>query len=168
MALPETYHFSRKLNKCAITEEPFQNGQVIYTALFMDSKDGGYLRKEYSETGWEQRPKEDLTPFSSWMTKWKKPEKAEEDKPLEKQSAETLLDLLSEEDLPETEKTRYILALMLERSRLLIETDSQPLSDGILRIYKHKKTGVNYIVKDPNLPLDQIADLQMEVAEMLG
>ena len=168
MALPETYHFSRRFNKCAVTEVPFIDGDEIWTGIFLGLSDDGYLRKDFSLEGWEKRLEEDLTPFSSWKSKWKKPQKMEEEKPLIKETAETLLNKLAEEDAPETEKTRYILALMLERAKLLVETDAQEVPDGILRIYRHKKTDENYIIKDPNLPLDQIAGLQAEVAEKLG
>lgn len=168
MALPERYHFSRKLNKCAVLDAPFEEGDIIHTAIFVGFEDGGYLRKDYSEEGWEKRSEEELAPFSSWQSKWKKPEKIEGDKPLHKETAESLLERLSAEGDSSTDNTRYVLALMLERSRLLQETESQEVPDGILRIYRHKKTETIYIIKDPNLPLDQIAEFQMEVAEMLG
>lgn len=168
MALPESYHFTRRLNRCAVTEVPFEDGQLIWTAIFIGFEgDEGYLRKDYSEEGWNSRPDGDAHPFSSWQSKWKQVEKPAEDHALEKDTAETLLDRLTAEDKPETEKTRYILALMLERSKLLHETDSQAVNDGILRVYKHKRTEAVYLVKDPNLALDQIVDLQREVSEML-
>lgn len=168
MALPERYHFSRKLNKCAVMDTPFEEGDLIHTAIFVGFEDDGYLRKDYSEEGWDKRPEKEQSPFSSWQSKWKKPEKIEGDKPLEKETAESLLERLSAEDDPATDNTRYILALMLERSRLLQETESQEVPDGVLRVYRHKKTEAVYIIKDPNLPLDQIVEFQAEVAEMLG
>ena len=85
-----------------------------------------------------------------------------------KQGAEDLLRTLVEEDQEHTENTRYILALMLERQKLLRETDSQPTSGGILRIYEHRKTGEVYIVKDPNIPLDQVEKIQEEVILLLS
>lgn len=147
---------------------PFTDGQPIHTAIFIDVSTEGYLRKDYSIEGWEQRPEPEQNPFSSWMSKWKAPEHNQEELPLEKDTAETLLDRLTAEDDPLTENTRYILALMLERARLLEEIEHTKLPDHTLRVYKHKKTETAYLISDPELPLDQITSLQMEVAEKLG
>ena len=54
--------------------------------------------------------------------------------PEEKLSAEEILRRLVEEDEDHTENTRYILAVMLERRKLLRETDSQRTPNGILRV----------------------------------
>ena len=75
---------------------------------------------------------------------------------------------LVEEDQEHTENTRYILAVMLERQKLLRETDTQPTAGGILRIYEHRKTGEIYIVKDPNIPLDEVEKIQEEVFALLS
>ena len=73
-----------------------------------------------------------------------------------------------EDDLEHTENTRYILAVMLERQKILRETDTQPTASGILRIYEHRKTGEVFIVKDPNIPLDEVEKIQLEVMELLS
>ncbi len=57
---------------------------------------------------------------------------------------------------------------MLERQKLLRETDTQPTTGGTLRIYEHRKTGEVYIVKDPNIPLAQVEEIQNEVIELLS
>jgi hypothetical protein len=85
----------------------------------------------------------------------------------EKLSAEEILTRLIEEDEEHTENTRYILAVMLERQKLLRETDSQRTPNGIIRVYEHRKTGEVLIVRDPDIPLSQIESVQMEVAELL-
>ena len=143
------------------------DGQVIYTAIFFGFKDSGYLRKDYSESGWEQRAEEDQNPFSFWKSKWKERMKEEDNQSLQKEDAESLLTRLVTEDKPETEPTRYILALMLERAKTIIEEDSQQVSDGILRVYRHKKSNEAYLIKDPQLPLDQIISLQEDVIRTL-
>mgnify|MGYP000208384457 FL=1 len=56
---------------------------------------------------------------------------------------------------------------MLERKKLLKETDKQPTPNGILRIYVHRKNGGIYIILDPNIPLDQVERVQKEVSELL-
>ena len=168
MALPESWHVRNRSRECSITQTPFTEGQPIVTALFPDSESSGYLRKDFCENAWAQRSSEDESPFSSWRTKFQ-PAPASDSQPVvTKQSAEDLLKQMVEDDLEHTENTRYILAVMLERQKILRETDTQPTASGILRIYEHRKTGEVFIVKDPNIPLDEVEKIQLEVMELLS
>lgn len=168
MALQESWHVRNRSRECSITQTPFTEGQPIVTALFPDPESSGYVRKDFCETAWAERSPEDEAPFSSWRTKFQ-PTPANDTQPVvTKQSAEELLKELVEDDLEHTENTRYILAVMLERQKLLRETDTQPTASGILRIYEHRKTGEVFIVKDPNIPLDQVDKIQLEVMELLS
>ena len=72
-----------------------------------------------------------------------------------------------EEDEEHTENARYILAVMLERQKLLRETDTQEVPSGILRVYEHRKTGDVYIIKDPQIPLSDVDRVQEEVRQLL-
>ncbi|MGA0846522.1 MAG: hypothetical protein ACO3RV_08285, partial [Luteolibacter sp.] len=87
--------------------------------------------------------------------------------PEEKISPEELLRRLVNEDDSATENTRYILAVMLERQKLLRETDTQRLPVGLLRVYEHRKTGEVFIIRDPDIPLEQVEKVQDEVMMML-
>jgi hypothetical protein len=63
----------------------------------------------------------------------------------------------------------YILAVMLERKRILAEKDVQKRDDGSrIRIYEHKKTGEIFTIPDPDLKLDELEAVQSEVASLLG
>ena len=168
MALNETWHVRTRGRECAATGEKFTEGQKIVTALFPDPESSGYVRKDFCETAWNERDG-DLEPcFSHWRTVFTPPPANDTAPPVTKQSAEDLLRSLVEEDQEHTENTRYILAVMLERQKLLRETDSQPTAGGILRIYEHRKTGEVYIVKDPNIPLNQVEEIQNEVIQLLS
>ncbi len=168
MALQESWHVRNRSRECSITQTPFTEGQPIVTALFPDPESSGYVRKDFCEEAWAQRPTEDEPPFSSWRTKFL-PTLSNDTQPVvTKQSAEDLLKQLVEDDLEHTENTRYILAVMLERQKILRETDTQPTGSGILRIYEHRKTGEIFIVKDPNIPLDEVEKIQIEVMELLS
>lgn len=168
MALPESWHVRNRSRECSITHIPFTEGQPIVTALFPDPESSGYLRKDFCESAWNERDVETEKPFSHWRTKFQPTQASDTSASVTKQSAEDMLRTLVEEDQEHTENTRYILAVMLERQKLLRETDTQPVSGGILRIYEHRKTGEVYIVKDPNIPLDQVEKVQEEVIELLS
>jgi len=168
MALHEAWHVRNRSRECSLTHTPFVEGQPIVTALFPDPESSGYLRKDFCENAWKERGEDIEPPFSHWRTKFQPTPVNDTPSPVTKQSAEELLTTLVEEDQEHTENTRYILAVMLERQKLLRETDTQPTSGGTLRIYEHRKTGEVYIVKDPNIPLTEVEKIQEEVIAMLS
>jgi len=166
MALNEPWSIKSRAHACSVTEKKFDDGESFYTALFPDPESSGYLRKDFSEEAWKNRGDDDEKPFSFWGSVYQAPVKEEEVEVTE-ESPEDLLRRLVEEDEEHTENARYILAVMLERKKLLVEADSQPTSTGIIRIYEHRKTGDVFIVKDPNIPLSEIENVQQEVADLL-
>jgi hypothetical protein len=88
---------------------------------------------------------------------------------LKKETAESLLRKLMQEDRPEHANTIYILAVMLERRRLLLERDVQVREDGMkLRIYEYRKTNETFVIPDPELKLAELEHVQEEVVAMLG
>jgi hypothetical protein len=57
---------------------------------------------------------------------------------------------------------------MLERKRILKEVETREVEGKLVRIYERAKTGEVFLITDPQLRLDQVAAVQMEVAEQLG
>ncbi len=167
MAIAESWHVRSRGRECAATLRPFVDGEVIVTALFPDPDSSGYLRRDYGTDGWKTYQESGDAPFSFWRTKYSAPGGNETVNPVEKLSAEEILQRLVEEDEDHTENARFILAVMLERQKLLRETDSQRTPTGILRVYEHRKTGEVFIVKDPNIPLSEIEAVQQEVFILL-
>jgi len=167
MALPESWSIKARAHKCAITEVKFEDQQEFYTAIYPDPESSGYLRMDFSEDAWEERAEEYKKPFSFWKSTYEESVSEAKEEVVTKESAEELLSRLIEEDKEHTENARYILAVMLERKKLLKETDKQQTPNGILRIYEHRKSGEVYIVLDPNIPLDQIEEVQKEVSDLL-
>ena len=166
MALAETWHLRSRGRECAATHRPFVPGEPIITAIFPDPESSGYLRRDFCLEAWQNRSETDESPFSSWRTIYATPG-GEKPQQVEREDPEDILRRLVEEDEDHTENTRYILAVMLERRKLLRETDTQPTPTGILRIYENRKSGEVYIVKDPNVPLSEVDALQQEVMLLL-
>ena len=75
-----------------------------------------------------------------------------------------------ETDDPSKRNVIFILAVMLERRRILVEKEVQmPEGTGMkIRVYEHKQTGESFVVPDPQLRLKEIESVQMEVMELLG
>ena len=166
MALHEPWSIKSRAHVCAVSERHFEDGESFCTAIFPDPESSGYLRKDFSADAWDQRSEDDAVPFSFWQSIYRAPVK-EEEVEITEESPEDLLRRLIEEDEEHTENVRYILAIMLERKKQLVEVDSQPTATGIIRIYEHRKSGDVFIVKDPNIPLSEVEKVQDEVAILL-
>jgi len=88
-------------------------------------------------------------------------------RPIQKENAETLLRKLIELNDPKYTAVGFILAVMLERKRLL-KVKEQILRDGQrIFIYEHPKTGDLFTILDPNLQLTQLEEVQHDVAHLL-
>ena len=89
-----------------------------------------------AKRAWRER-NENIQPFSFWRSKYKAPQPPPSE-PLRKEDAENLLRRLVSEAEPATVNARYILALILERKRILRPIES---SDESLLVYEHAGTG---------------------------
>jgi hypothetical protein len=167
MALAESWHVRSRSRECSATQRHFTDGETIVTALFPDPESSGYLRRDYCLDAWKELPEDAEKAFSFWKTTFSGPATVVTQEASERLSPEELLVRLIEEDEDHTENTRYILAVMLERQKILRETDSQRTPNGILRVYEHRKTSEVYLVRDPDIPLSEVESVQNEVFILL-
>lgn len=162
--MAQDWEIKRRSDTCTKTGQAFEDGQTFYTLLFLEK--GGFRREDLSEEAWSER-NDNIQPFSFWRSTFELPPPAEPET-LEKATAEDLLRRYMEENDPEKANARYILALMLERKRLLKQIEQQEANGRRLLVYEHVKTGEVFLVPDPELRLDQLAEVQMQIAELLG
>ncbi len=86
---------------------------------------------------------------------------------IQKETAETVLRKLIEQNEPRYAPAAYILAVMLERKRIL-KVKEQIVRDGQrVFVYEQPKTGDIFTIADPNLHLDQLEQVQHDVAALL-
>ena len=160
--VPNEWPIKQRGENCAATHRPFAPGEYFYTLLFRESD--GYRREDLSEEAWTSR-NANIQPFSFWKTRYE-PSPAETPEALPKEDAETLFRrLLSQSDAPKN--ACYVLAVMLERKRVLKQIRSDNAERGRLLIYEHARTGDVFIVPDPQLRLDELQGVQTEVANLL-
>lgn len=168
MAIHQDWKIRTRARECAETGAQFADGEALYTALFEDPETGELSRKDFSVAAWDN-VREALSPFSFWKSEFEEPvEKTTSKNVVEKEGAESLLRRLVEEEEATTENARYILTLMLERKKTLKQTDKRKTDTGTLLIYEHLKSGEVFIVRDPELKLNEIASVQDEVSVLLG
>lgn len=164
--MKEPWSIKSRAKECALSGTPFEPDQKIRAAIFPDPDSSGYLRRDYNVEAWATR-EEDEVPFSTWITTYHPPVIEEKAEDVVDEDPEALLRRMVDEDEEHTENARYILAVMLERQKLLRETDTQEIPSGLLRVYEHRKTGDVFIIKDPQIPLAEVDQVQEEVRALL-
>jgi hypothetical protein len=160
--IPNEWAIKHRADKCAATQRPFATREYFYTLLFHDAD--GYRREDLSEEAWASR-NANIQPFSFWKTRYEPlPEPAPE--PLAKENAEQLFRrLIASPNAPAN--TCYVLAAMLERKRVLKQIKTEDAENGRVLIYEHGASGDVFIVRDPQLHLDELESVQNEVAQLL-
>jgi hypothetical protein len=158
------WEIKSRSHACAHTQVPFNDGDTIWTLLFRDKL--GFRREDISDDAWIQL-KESAQPFSFWKSKYRAPPSAPPE-PLQKESVEALLRRLLEEDHPEYLNTRYVLAAMLERKKILKPVDVRETDAEKILVYEHIRSGEAFLIIDPGLRLDQLDSVQDEVALLLA
>lgn len=162
------WNIKSRAHECSRTNRPFEEGERFYTAIYFDTGSGEFQRRDVAESAWAEELAE-RKPFSYWKAEYVKPESMKPKVEITgRESAEDLLRRFVEEDEEHTEHARYILALMLERKKQLVPKETKETELGKTIIYEHRKSGEVYIIKDPELRLDELAMVQDEVAMLLG
>ena len=162
--LTSDWPIKHRADACARTQRPFEPGEQFYTLLFREGD--AFRREDLSEEAWANR-NENIQPFSFWKSRYEPPP-AVPPEPLAKESAEELLRRLLAENNPANANASYVLAVMLERKRVLKQVKKTEETDGRpVLIYEQPKTGDVLIVPDPQLRLDELEHVQEEVSQLL-
>ncbi len=154
------WEIKSRAHVCARTGREFEPGDTFYTLLLREGD--GFRREDISEEAWEAR-NENIKPFSFWRSKYEPPAPPRPE-PLPRDDAEGLLRRLVAENDPVYANVRYILALMLERKRVLRPMESQ---DDDMLVYELIATGETIVLANPHLSFEQIPDVQREVSALL-
>ena len=131
----------------------------------------GYTRLDVCQTCWDsqygQGGMDRKGAFSHWRGKYRAPLPPQPD-PIQKETAENLLRKLIESPDPTHCSARYILGVMLERKRVLKHRDTIERDGQKVLVYEHSGTGESLLIPDPNLNLDQLAEVQKQVFDLLS
>jgi hypothetical protein len=149
---------------CTACRKAFADNEAYHTLLSLTGE--GYLRRDLCGACFTGTARDGV--ISYWQGEYRPPPPPAPE-PIQKQTAETLLKSLCASNDPTQSGARYILAVMLERKRILLHRDTVRQGDGSeLLVYEHKATGESYTLPDPHLRLDQLEDVQRQVSELLG
>jgi hypothetical protein len=162
--MQQDWNIKSRSEACDATGKPFEEGETFFTSLFQEGE--GFRRTDLCEEAWNARAADPEAPafFSSWRSKFEPPAPPAPEA-LRRDDAEGMLRRLIESNDPAHTNTRYLLAVMLERKRIL---RPQPSPDKGTLIYERAGTGETFIVADPNLSLTDLVAVQEEVSTMLS
>lgn len=151
---------------CCVCTQPFADHQACVSVL--RELPDTFERRDYCVPCWKQEVR-DWQPFSFWEGDYEAPVRVAREDAVKKDTAEGLMRRLITLEDPGMRNVVYVLAVMLERGKQLIERDAKPHeSGGILRVYEHKKSGDVFTVLDPRLRLDEIGEVQRQVVALLS
>ncbi|MEY2492050.1 MAG: hypothetical protein QOH24_1001 [Verrucomicrobiota bacterium] len=160
--LATDWPIKQRSENCHATQRPFAPGEFFYTLLYREGE--GFRREDLSEEAWRNR-NENIQPFSFWRSKFE-PDQPPAAEPLAKENAEELFRRLIVEPEPPPHVC-FVLAVMLERKRVLKQVRAEEVEGRFLLIYEHAKNGDVFIVQDPHLRLDDLERVQVEVMQLL-
>ena len=151
---------------CTICQKPLVDKAPVISAL--REVNDGYERFDCHPECWKTQER-DWEPFSQWDGVYFAPVKEAKTEPLKKEDAGELLRQLVTLDDPTMKNVVYVLAVMLERSKILVERDQKLLDDGtIRRVYEDRKQGDTFVILDPRLRLENLAEVQQQVVALLS
>ncbi|MCR5414749.1 MAG: hypothetical protein K6F50_08535 [Kiritimatiellae bacterium] len=151
---------------CSICQKPLVDRAPVVSALRENA--GGYERFDCHPECWKTAGR-DWEPFSQWDGVYFAPVKEEKKEALKKEDAGELLRKLMTLDDPAMKNVVYVLAVMLERSKILVERDSKEQPDGsIRRVYEDRRQGDTFVILDPRLRLENIGEVQQQVVALLS
>jgi hypothetical protein len=159
------WNIQSRAHACEACGHPFADRQPYHTILFDEGKE--LRRSDVCEPCAQKAGAARSRPgfISHWQGIYEAPAPVVD--AILKETAETVLRKLIEQNEPRYVPAAYILAVMLERKRIL-KVKEQIVRDGRrVFVYEQPKTGDIFTIADPNLRLDQLEEVQRDVAMLL-
>ena len=164
--MSQEWNIRSRGHECSICGRPLVDKTPMVSAL--KETTGGYERFDCHPECWKTMER-DWEPFSFWDGVYLAPVKEAKSEPLKKEDAGELLRQLITMDDPAMKNVIYVLAVMLERSKILVERDQKEQADGtIRRVYEDRKQGDTFVILDPRIRLENLAEVQGQVIALLS
>ena len=161
------WNIQSRAHMCAACGKSFADREAYHTLLFDEKAD--FRRSDICEACWQKQYSEGARDRKGFISYWQGVYNAPTPpvETIKKETAESLLRKLIELNEPRYIPAGYILAVMLERKRLL-KVKEQLVRDGHrVFIYEQPGTGDVFTVIDPCLQLNQLEQVQRDVGALL-
>jgi hypothetical protein len=161
------WNIQSRAHACEACGKTFADQETFHTLLFDEKAD--FQRSDICQACWQkqysQGARERKGFISYWHGVYLAPPPPSD--PIKKENAESLLRKLIEQNDPHYIPAAYILAVMLERKRLLKIKEQVVRDNQRIFIYEQPATGDLFTIVDPNLQLNQLEAVQRDVAALL-
>ena len=161
------WNIQSRAHACAACAQPFADQQPYHTLLLDETP--ALRRSDICEPCWQKQTagegRNTAGFISHWQGVYQVPPPVTE--VIQKATAETLLRQVIELNDPAHAPAAYILAVMLERKRLLRVKEQIKRAGRRIFVYEQPKTGDLFTIEDPDLQLDQLEAVQRDVAHLL-
>ncbi|MFH1067169.1 MAG: hypothetical protein V1746_04650 [bacterium] len=158
------WNIKERSETCAATGLAFKEGDLVHTLLLEEID--GLKRKDLSAQAWQTLDK-NARPLSFWQSIFK-PHPAALEEPVRHDDAEAELRRLLEKNNRADDKLCRLLALLLERKRILRVRERASLDGQPVIIYEHADTQETFIVRETDFKLAEVESLQKELSQAGG
>ena len=161
------WNIQPRARACTACGKSFADKDLYHTLLFDEKAE--FRRSDVCQGCWESQysngARERKGFISYWQGVYEAPPAPTD--PIQKETAHSLLRKLIELNDPQHMPAGYILAVMLERKRLL-KVKEQIVREGHrVFVYEDPRSGDVFTIADPNLQLSQLEAVQRDVAMLL-
>jgi len=161
------WNIQSRAHACEACGKAFIDKESYHTLLFDEKAE--FRRSDICQACWQKQYSDGARDRKGFVSYWhgiyEAPPPVSD--PIQKETAESLLRKLIEANDPHYIAAGYILAVMLERKRLL-KVKEQIVRDGQrIFIYEQPATGDLFTIVDPKLELNQLEQVQHDVAALL-
>jgi hypothetical protein len=162
------WNIQSRSHGCQACQKSFADKEAFHTLLF-DQKHA-YERLDVCERCWNAQYSQGASDRKGFISHWQStycvpPPPAPD--AIQKENAESLLRKLIEANDAQHMAARFILAVMLERKRLLKVKAQLSENNQRVFIYEHVASGDLFNIPDPNLRLDELEAVQRDVGQLL-
>jgi hypothetical protein len=162
------WNIQSRSHACQACLRGFADKEHYHTLLF--DTHGELARQDICIACWQAQHGHGEQDRKGYVSHWQGVYEAPPATPPEailKENAESLLRKLAALNNPKYAPTAYILAVMLERKRILKVKEQIRREGQRIFIYENHKTGEILTIPDPNLQLNQLEQVQHDVAALL-
>jgi hypothetical protein len=162
------WNIQARAHACQCCGKAFYNKQAYHTLLFDEKSE--FTRLDVCSPCWQHQYSQGASDRKGFVSHWQgiyETPPAAAPEPIQKENAESLLRKLIELNDPKFIPAAYILAVMLERKRLLKIKEQFKREAQRIFVYEQPKTGDLFTITDPDLQLNQLEQVQRDVGMLL-
>ena len=161
------WNIQSRAHACSACGRGFADRESFHTLLFDEKTE--FQRSDICQDCWQTQYSEGARERKGFISYWQGVYEAPTARPdpIQRETAESLLRKLIEQNDPQFIPAGYILAVMLERKRVLKVKEQFVREGRRVFVYEQAKTGDLFTIIDPNLQLNQLEQVQRDVAALL-